>query len=146
MALKIIGNIHGVYSPVIKDDIYMKNNEAAAVGQAFYLSSQRWTKSAANKPVEAICIKATAGGTNVFGVMELVKSGDILEVDYTGIPDAAFIPGLTAAVLDADGKNAASATVAGGHLLILEKDTTNTKVKMLARQNFTSTFEFDTTQ
>jgi len=135
MALKIIGSILGMYHGKFVDDIYMTDSEAAVVGQGYYLSSQRWTKSATTAAVEAICVKAATAGTDVLAVMELVKPGDIIEADYTGTPNAAFLPGLKVAVLDADGANVASATVTGGHLRILIKDTANTKVQMIASKN-----------
>lgn len=135
MALKIIGSILGNYHGKFVDDIYMTNSEAAVVGQGYYLASQRWTKSATTAAVEAVCIKAAAAGTDVLAVMELVKPGDIIEADYTGTPDAAFLPGLKLAVLDADGANVNAATVTGGHLRILKKDAENLKVQVIASKN-----------
>ena len=138
MAITIKGALIGEYHPKVVSDLYMTDSEAAVVGQAYYLSSGRWTKSAATAAVEAVCLKAATAGTDVTAIMELVKTGDILEADYTGSPNAAFLPGLTVAVLDANGANVASATVSGGHLRILTKDTANTKVQMVANKNFTS--------
>jgi len=135
MALKIIGSILGNYHGKFVEDIYMTDSEAAVVGQGYYLSSNRWTKSAATAAVEAVCVKAADAGTDVLAVMELVKPGDIIEADYTGTADAAFLPGLKLAVLDANGANVASATVTGGHLRILKKDATNLKVQMIAGKN-----------
>ena len=135
MALKIIGSILGNYHGKFVEDIYMTDSEAAVVGQGYYLSSNRWTKSAAAAAVEAVCVKAADAGTDVLAVMELVKPGDIIEADYTGTADAAFLPGLKLAVLDANGANVASATVTGGHLRILKKDATNLKVQMIAGKN-----------
>jgi len=138
MALNVIGSLIGEYHPKIVSNFYMTDSEAAVVGQGYYLSSGRWTKSAATAAVEAVCLKAADAGTDVLAVMEIVKTGDILEADYTGTPDAAFLPGLTVAILDANGANVASATVTGGHLRILNKDAANTKVTMVANKNFTS--------
>jgi len=135
MALRIIGSILGNYHGKFVEDLYMTDSEAAVVGQGYYLSSQRWTKSATTAAVEAVCIKAATAGTDVLAVMELVKPGDIIEADYTGTPDAAFLPGLKLAVLDSNGANVASATVTGGHLRILKKDTANTKVQVIASKN-----------
>lgn len=138
MALKIVGNILGNYHAKVVENIYMTDSEAAVVGRGYYLSSGRWTKSATTAAVEAVCIKAASAGTDVLGTMELVKVGDIIEADYTGTPNAAFLPGLKVAVLDSDGANVNSATVSGGHLIILEKDTTNTKVRMVAQKTITN--------
>lgn len=136
MALKIATGFVGNYHPKVITNLYMTNSEAAVAGQGYFLSSGRWTKSATTAAVEAICLKSATAGTNVFAVMEAVKPGDIIEADYTGTPDAAFLPGLSAAVLDANGANVASATVTGGHLRILSRDTTNSKVTMIAFKNF----------
>ncbi len=138
MALKVVGSMVGYYHPVIVSDIYLTDSEAAVAGQGYYLSSGRWTKSATTAAVEAVCLKSEDAGTNVLPVMELVKTGDIIEADYTGTPNAAFLPGLTVAVLDSNGANVDSATVSGGHLRILSKDTSTTKVRMVANKNFTS--------
>jgi len=138
MALNVIGSLIGEYHPKIVSNIYMTDSEAAVVGQGYYLASGRWTKSATTAAIEAICIKSAAAGTDVLPVMEMVKTGDIIEADYTGTANAAFVPGLTLAVLDANGANVASATVAGGHLRLLSKDTANLKVTMVANKNFTS--------
>lgn len=138
MALDLIGSIYGDYHSKYVTNIYMTDNEAGVVGQAYYLSSGRWTKSATTAATEAICYKATTGGTDVLGYMELVKPGDVIEADYTGSANAAFLPGLTVAVLDANGANVNSATVSGGHLRILTKDATNLKVTMVANKNFAS--------
>lgn len=138
MALKVTGSLIGYYHPVIDTEHYMTDSEAAVEGQAYYLSSGRWTKSATTAAVEAICLKSADAGTDVLPVMEMVKPGDIIEADYTGIADAAFLPGLTVAVLDANGANVDSATVTGGHLRILTQDTANKKVRMVANKNFVS--------
>ncbi len=138
MALRIVGSLLGYYHARIVDDIYMTDSEAAVVGRGYYLSSGRWTKSAATAAVEAVCIKAADAGTDVLATMELVKAGDIIEADYTGTPNAAFLPGLKVAVLDANGANVDAATVTGGHLVILEKDTANTKVRMVAQKTITN--------
>lgn len=135
MALKVIGSVMG-YEPKIIENLYMTDSEAAVAGQGYYLSSGRWTKSATTAAVEAVCLKSIDSGTDVFAVMEAVKPGDIIEADYTGTADAAFLPGLSAAVLDANGANVDAATVSGGHLRILSKDTVNAKVTMIALKNF----------
>lgn len=138
MALKVNGSMIGNYHPVIVDDIYMTNSEAAVAGQGYYLASGRWTKSATTAAVEAVCLKSEDAGTNVLAVVELVKTGDIIEADYTGTADAAFLPGLTVAVLDANGANVDAATVTGGHLRILSVDTGALKCRMVANKSFTS--------
>ena len=135
MALRIIGSEFGPYHGNYIKDIYMTDSEAAVEGQGYYLSSGRGTKSATTAAIEAICVKAADAGTDVLAVMEMVKTGDIIEADYTGTADAAFLPGLKLAVLDANGANVDSATVAGGHLRILKKDATNLKVQMVATKN-----------
>jgi len=138
MALKVIGSMIGNYHPKIVDDLYMTDAEAAVAGRGYYLSSGRWTKAATTAAVEAICLKDATAGTDVQAVMEIVKTGDILEADYTGTPAAGFEAGLTAAVLDADGENVDATTVTGGHLRLLNVDTTNSKVQMVAYKTFTS--------
>ena len=135
MALTIIGSEFGDYHGNYIKDIFMTNSEAAVVGQGYNLVSGRWTKSATTAALEAICVKAASAGTDVLAVMEMVKPGDLIEADYTGTPNVAFLPGLKLAVLDANGANVDSATVTGGHLRILAMDTANLKVKMLATKN-----------
>lgn len=138
MGLKLIGSINGLYHSKFIENIPMTDSEAAVAGRGYYLSSGRWTKSATTAAVEAICVKDAAAGTGVVTVMELVKAGDIIEADYTGTPDAAFKPGLTVAVLDANGANVNAATVTDGHLRLLNVDATNKKVQMVANKNFTA--------
>jgi hypothetical protein len=135
MSLKIVGSILGGYKGRIIDDLYMTNAEAAVAGQGYFLSSGRWTKAATTAAVEAVCVKSAAAGADVQAVMEVVKPGDIIEADYTGTPNAAFLPGLKLAVLDANGANVDSATVTGGHLRLLAVDTANKKVQMLSAKN-----------
>lgn len=137
MALKIVGNINGNYHGKIVEDIYMTDSEAGVAGTAYKLSSGRWTKAVDADRIYAVCIRSTDAGTNVYGYMELVKDGDIIEADYTGTPDATFLVGLeTASLGDSDGANVDAADVTGGCLVILEKDTTNTKVRCIATKNF----------
>lgn len=136
MALRIATGFVGNYHPKVVVNLYMTNAEAAVAGQGYFLSSGRWTKSATTAAVEAICLKSAVAGTDVLAVMEAVKPGDIIEANYTGTPNAAFLPGLSAAVLDANGANVDAATVLGGHLRILSKDATNSKVTMIAFKNF----------
>jgi len=138
MSLKHRGNIDTGDSKVkIIDHFYMTDAEAAVVGRAYKLTTARWTKAATTDRIYAICIKATVAGTDVLGTMALVKSGDIIEADYTGTADAAFIEGLELAVLDANGDNVDAATVTGGHLVVINKDAENKKVKCVALKNFT---------
>lgn len=138
MALKVIGSVIGNYHPKIVDDIMMTDGEAAVEGRGYYLSGGRWTKAATTAAVEAVCIKSADAGTDVKAVMELVKTGDIIEADYTGTPAAGFEPGLTTAVLDANGDNVDAATVTGGHLRILSVDSNKQKVQMIATKTFTA--------
>jgi len=137
MALKIVGNISGFYTQKLLNTVYMTDSEAAVVGTAYKLSSNRWTKAVDADRIYAICNKASDAGTNVLGNMELVKVGDIIEADYTGTADAAFIVGQELCSLgDADGANVDAADISGGHLIMLEKDTTNTKGRFIAVKNF----------
>ena len=136
MALKIIGSILGNYHGKFIEDMYMTNSEAAVAGQGYYLSSQRWTKSATTSPVEAICMKAATAGTDVLAVMEAVLPGHIISANYTGTPNAAFLPGLKLSVLDANGANVDAATVTGGHLRVIKVDAANAKVQVIASKNF----------
>jgi len=137
MALNIIGNINGNYHAKVVTNIYMTDSEAGVAGSAYKLSSGRWTAAVDADRIYAICIKATTAGTDVYGYMELVKDGDIIEADYTGTADATFLPGLeTASLGDADSANVDAADVSGGCLVILKKDTANTKVQCIATKNF----------
>jgi hypothetical protein len=137
MALKIVGNISGFYTQKVLDTVYMTNSEAGVVGTAYKLSSNRWTKAVDADRIYAICRKATTASTDVLGYMELVKGGDIIEADYTGTPDAAFIVGQEACSLgDSDGLNVDAADITGGHLIMLKKDTVNAKILCIAVKNF----------
>lgn len=137
MALKIVGNINtGILKSKVVKNIYITNSEAAVLGAAYKLTSGRWTLATTTDRIYAVCLKAANAGTNVLAVMELVKNGDMLEIDYTGTPDAAFLPGLELAALDATGLLCNAATVTGGHLVVLNKDTANTKVQCIATKNF----------
>jgi len=138
MALRIVGNVnHGLLKTREITNIYMTDSEAAYAGRAYKLSSGRWTQAVGTDRIYAICIKATDAGTDVLGCMEMVKPGDIIEADYTGTADATFLPGCESATLgNATGASIDSSDVTGGHLTILEKDTTNTKVHVIAVKNF----------
>lgn len=137
MSLKLIGNMFtgDLHSKFISD-VYMTDSEAGTVGKAYKLSSGRWTEATGTDRIYAICYKATSAGTNVLGYMELVKPGDIIEADYTGTPNAAFIPGCETATLgNATGASVDSSDVTGGHLAVLSVDTTNEKVQCVAIKN-----------
>jgi hypothetical protein len=136
LAIAVVGNYFGRYDPKIVTDIYMTNSEAGVLGAAYNLSSQRWSLAATTEQIDAICVKASTAGTDVLGTMEIVKPGDILEMGYTGTPNAAFIKGLKLATLDAAGLLADATAVTAGHLVILYKDTTDTKVRCLATKHF----------
>jgi hypothetical protein len=137
MALKIVGSLFGYYHAKYVNNIYMTDSEAAVEGQAYELSSGRWTEANGTDRIQAVCYKATDAGTNVLGFMELVKPGDIIEADYTGTPDATFLPGCESATLaNADGTVIDAADVTGGHLILLNVDTTNKKALCVATKNF----------
>ena len=138
MALKVNGSIIGYYHPVIETGLMMTNSEAAVEGRGYCLTSGRWTKAATTAALEAICIKSSDAGTDVPAVMEIVKTGDIIEADYTGTPDVAFTPGLSVGVLDANGDNVDAATVTGGHLKIVGQDSSRKKVRLVAMKNYTA--------
>lgn len=138
MSLKLIGNLFtGDYHSKYVDNIYMTDNETSIVGQAYELSSGRWTEANGTDRVQAICYKVTTGGTNQLGHMELVKPGDIIEADYTGTADAAFLPGCESATLaNTDGQVIDASDVTSGHLIVLNVDTTNKKAQVVAAKNF----------
>jgi len=137
MALKLIGNIFtGNYRSKYIDNIYMTDAETSVVGTAYTLSSGRWTEAVGTGRIHAICYKATTGGTDQLGYMELVKPGDIIEGPYTGTAAATFIAGCESATLgDATGASIDSSDVTSGHLVLLNVDTTNTKVQCVAIKN-----------
>lgn len=138
MALSIVGNLFSVYKQHKIESIYMTDAEAAVAGTAYKLSSGRWTKATDADRIYAICIKSASAGTDVPGVMVPVCPGDIIEADYTGTPDATFLPGLeTASLDDTNGNCVDAADVTGGHLIILEKDTDKKKVRCIAAKCFT---------
>ena len=138
MSMKVIGNMSTIgYKGRIIDHLYMTDSEAAVEGRAYKLSTRRWTKAATTDRIYAICVKAASAGTDVLGVMEIVKAGDIIRSTYTGTADAAFVPGLEAGVLDANGDNVDAATVSGGHIIVLAKDTVNSTVDFITTKNFT---------
>ena len=136
MTLKIVGNKFTDHRSVVVEDIYMTNALAGVLGAAYNLTSDRWTLAATTEAIDAICIKASTGDTDVFGTMELVKPGDIIEGDCTGTVDAAFLKGLRVGVLDATGLLIDVATVSGGHLVVLSHDTANAKARVMPTQNF----------
>jgi hypothetical protein len=137
MSLKLIGNIYGDYHSKYVDNIYMTDNETSIVGQAYHLSSGRWTEANGVVRIQAICYKATTGGTDQLGYMELVKPGDIIEGDYTGTPNAAFLAGCESATLaNTDGQVLDASDVTSGHLLLLNVDTANKKAQFVATKNF----------
>lgn len=138
MAFKIVGSLMGQYAPVIVKDIYLTDAEGGVEGRLYKLASGRWTKAATTGEALAVCIKAAAGGTNVLGTMELVKTGDILEGTVTGTPDDAFGPGLTVANLDANGSNIDATKVADGHITILSEDTVAGTVRCTVAKCFTA--------
>lgn len=137
MALRIISNVSGNYHMKVIDNVYMTDAEAGVAGSAYKLASGRWTLAVGTDRIYAICFKATTAGTDVLGFMEMVKDGDIIEADYTGTANAAFLPGCESATLgDATGATIDSSDVTSGCLVILEKDAVNTKVQCVATKNF----------
>lgn len=137
MALTIVTNLSGNYHMKTVDNIYMTNSEAAVAGSAYKLSSGRWTLAVGTDRIYAICVKAADAGTDVLALMELVKDGDVIKADYTGTPNAAFLPGCESATLgNATGASLDSSDVTSGCLVILEKDAANTQVLCIATKNF----------
>ena len=134
--LKVVGNYFSRYDSKIVSDVYMTDSLAGVLGAAYNLTSDRWTLAATTEAIDAVCVKASTGGTNVLGTMEIVKPGDIIEGDCTGTVDAAFLKGLRVGVLDATGLLIDVATVSGGHLVVLSHDTVNAKARVMPTQNF----------
>lgn len=134
MALRVIGNMSGYYHAKLEDSLTCSTAAAVAAGQAVYLSSNVWTNSGANGTIDGIVIKAAAaGGTPV---VEYVIPGSIIEADLEGTLSASLDPGVKNAVLVSDGDNVDATAYTGGHLRVLNVDSTNSKIQVVPTKTF----------
>ena len=135
MALNVIGNMYGDYHAKIEDGLVCSTS-AVTAGQAVYLSSNKWTNSGAAGAIEGIVIKAAAaGGTPI---VEYVMPGAMIEVDLEGVLNASLDPGVSRAILVADGDNVDATAVTGGHLRVLSVDSTNSKIVVVPTKTYLS--------
>jgi hypothetical protein len=97
-------------------------------GQALILVSGRWETAVAGGRVAGIYNgpTVTTGADTFIEVIEC-RPGDIYLADYTGTPDATFLPGMQTADIATGGLVLDAADVTGGAFAILHVDTANTK-------------------
>ena len=135
MALTVIGNMYGDYHAKLEDGLVC-SSAAVTAGQAVYLSSNKWTNSGASGVIDGIVIKAAAaGGTPI---VEYVVPGAMIEADLEGTLSGSLVAGVKTAVLVADGDNVDATAVTGGHLRVLNVDSTNSKIVVVPTKTFLS--------
>ena len=135
MALTVIGNMYGDYHAKLEDGLVC-SSAAVTAGQAVYLSSNKWTNSGASGVIDGIVIKAAAaGGTPI---VEYVVPGAMIEADLEGTLSGSLVAGVKTAVLVADGDNVNATAVTGGHLRVLNVDSTNSKCVVVPTKTFLS--------
>lgn len=99
-------------------------------GQALIVSSStgRWVTAAAGGPIGGIYNGPTVtSGANDYPEIIEARPGDEFVVDYVGTPDAAFLPGQSAADISAGGLTLNAADVTGGPCAILSINTSKTQ-------------------
>ena len=136
MALNVIGNMYGDYHAKIEDGLACSTAAAVTAGQAVYLASNVWASASTTNPIDGIVIKAAAaGGTPI---VEYVMPGAMIEVDLEGALNASLDPGVSRAILVADGDNVDATAVTGGHLRVLSVDSTNSKIVVVPTKTYLS--------
>lgn len=120
--------------PIIISNIKATASTTFTYGQSLILSSGRWATAVAGAKVCGVYNGPTfTSGTDDFMDVIECTPNDVFEADYTGTPDATFLPGLETADIAAGGLVLASADVAGGAWALLSVDTTNSKATVRAK-------------
>jgi len=134
MAFRWVGNRHGTTPQV--HAFYMTDSETAVAGRLFKFSSQRMTKEGnGGTTPDALCIEDVNAGTDVEADFILLDSADILEANYVGTADSAFVKGQQTADLDTSADNLLASDVTTGCMFILSVDTTNLVARCIPRKN-----------
>ena len=129
MAFKLV---ESTTEPVLRK-FYMTDSEGATVGQSLYFASGRLTTCVGAGEVAGIATHSVTAGTDQTCVIILVEPGQVWEVAYSGTPDVAFVVGKDTADIASGGLLLNAADVTGGAWAIVEKDTTNTKCKVICK-------------
>jgi len=114
--------------PIIIANIKMKASTVFTYGETLVLVTGRWEVAAAGAKVGGVYNGPTfTSGADDFADIIEVTPNDIFEADYTGTPDATFLPGMQTADIASGGLVLDAADVTGGAWAILSVDTTNAK-------------------
>jgi hypothetical protein len=120
--------------PIIISNIKAKASTTFTYGQSLILVTGRWETAVAGAKVAGIYSGPTftSGADDFIDVIECTPN-DVFEVDYTGTPDATFLPGMQTADIAASALVLDAADVTGGAWALLSVDTTNTKATVRAK-------------
>ncbi len=120
--------------PVIISNIKAKASTTFTYGESLILNSGRWEVAAAGAKVAGVYNGPTftSGADDFIDVIECTAN-DIFVVDYTGTPDATFLPGMQTADIASGGLVLDAADVTGGAWAILSVDTANSKATVRAK-------------
>lgn len=105
-------------------NLMAKASTTLTYGVSVRLVNGRWQPCAAAETVGGVYNGPTftSGANDLIEVIE-VRPGDEFTADYTGTPDATFLPGQSTADCDANGVNLNAADVTGGSWAILSLNT-----------------------
>jgi len=131
--MNVIGNVYGNYHAKIEDGLACSTAGVTA-GQAVYVASGVWTNSGAAGVIDGVVIKtAAASGTPI---VEYVVPGAMIEVDLEGTLSTALVAGVKTAKLVSDGDAVDATATTGGHLRVLNVDSTNSKIVVVPTKTF----------
>lgn len=120
--------------PIVISNIKAKATTTFTYGQSLILVSGRWETAVAGAKVGGVYQgpTVTTGTDDFIDVVECTPN-DVFEVDYTGTPDATFLPGMQTADIAASALVLDAADVTGGAWAVLSVDTANTKATVRAK-------------
>jgi hypothetical protein len=120
--------------PTFINNILAKATTTFTYGEALIVVSGRWEVAAAGGKVGGVFngTTFTSGANDYIEVIECTP-GDIFVADYTGTPDATFLPGMMTADTAVGGLVLDAADVTGGAWALLSVDTANTKATVRAK-------------
>ena len=120
--------------PNIISNIKAKASTTFTYGESLILVSGRWEVAVAGAKVAGVYNGPTfTSGTDDFMDVIECTPNDIFIADYTGTPDATFLPGMQTADIASGGLVLDAADVTGGAWAILAVDTANTKATVRAK-------------
>lgn len=121
---------NGRTTPVVISHIKAKASTTFTYGQSLIVNDAtgRWETAVAGAKVGGVYQGPTftSGADDFIDVVE-VTPNDLFIADYTGTPDATFLPGMQTADISSGGLLLNAADVTGGAWAIQKVDTANTK-------------------